>query len=324
VSEPPAPEAAEQGPGTDEYLERVLAEIDDEVRRNRHRVPVSEERELDAMFLRHAPMGSRFGDIEAALRLVDTSAFIDPVVPVGSQLPVGTAIKKGLRTLTMWYVGYVAHQASQFNSAVSRVLHLVDNRLEQIQRTLPPKFEVPVVDPGEPGAWWEPTVLGAFGAVRGRVLHAACADGWLVRALGARGVDAYGIDPRAGVTAAAELDGTDLREEPLLDHLRAVGSGSLAGVVLTGVTEGLGVSERDELLRLLTQRLRSGTAGTGSVVVIHSLTPAAWFAEDAPVEADLAPGRPVRAATWAKLFEGWDVHVHPGASGRDYLVVATR
>jgi hypothetical protein len=301
------------------YLARVLAEIDEEVRARRGALPASEERELDALFLEHAPMGSRAGDLEAALQLVDRHAFIDPVVPVGSQLVAGTLVKRGVRSASLWYVGYVTHQVSQLGAAVSRSLHIVEGHLEEIRRRLPPEVEAPLVEPGEAGAWWSEVALRALADAKGRVLHAACGDGWLVRELRACGSDAYGVDPREGVTTGAELAGADLREERVLDHLRAVSRDGLGGLVLSGVVEGTGPSERRELLHLL-----DGTVGPGGVAVVHSLTPSAWFAQDAPVEADLAPGRPVRAATWERLLEGWSVEAHAGPDGRDYVVVATR
>lgn len=305
--------------GGDSYLDRVLAEIDEEVRARRGAVPASEERELDALFLEHAPMGSRAGDLEAALQLVDRSAFIDPVVPVGSRLLAGALVKKGVRSLSLWYVGYVTHQMSQLGAAVSRSLHLVDRHLEEIRRRLPEEVEAPVVEPGQAGAWWEEVARGALGGVPGRVLHAACGDGWLVRALRDGGLDAYGVDPREGVTSAGELAGLDLREERVLDHLRAVSRGGLAGIVLSGVVEGAGPADRQELLHLL-----DGAVAPGGVAVVHSLAPSAWFAKDAPIEADLAPGRPVRAAAWSRLLEGWTLEEHGGPDGRDYVVVATR
>lgn len=312
-----APEEA--GAEAESPLARVLAEIDDEVRRRRHDLPASKERELDALFLRHAPMGSRYGEVDAALQLVDTAAFIDPVVPVDSDLPAGAMIKKGLRSLNLWYIGYVTGQVSEFAAAVSRTLHLLDNGVQDLRRRLPREVTVPVVDAGQAGAWWEAAALDALAGAHGRVLHAACGDGWLVRQLRGRGVDAYGVDPRPGETEAAERRGDDVRGEAVLGHLRAVGHQGLGGVVLSGVVEGVAAGERGELLEVLADRLCEG-----GVLVVHSLTPSAWFADDAPLEADLAPGRPVRAEVWKLLLEGWSAEVQPGPGGGDYLVVATR
>ena len=58
------------------------------------------------------------------LRLVDAAVFIDPVVPVDSRRPGGTAVKRGLRSLTCWYLRFVTHQVSEFATGVSRALHV--------------------------------------------------------------------------------------------------------------------------------------------------------------------------------------------------------
>ncbi len=309
--------------GTDEamgvYLASVMAEIDEEAHRRRGELPARLERELDALFLEHAPMGNRQGDMSAALRMVDASVFIDPVVPVASQRPAGAAVKKGLRSLNLWYIGYVTHQVSKFATAVSRSLHLVDGQLQELRRLVPPPSPAPVVAPGDAGSWWRSTALDVLGAAPGRVLHAACGDGWLVRDLCGAGADAYGLDPRPDAVERAELDGSDLRSGEVLAHLRSVEPFSLGGAVLSGVVAGMSAGERSELLALLADRLRRD-----GVLVVHSLTPVAWTADDAPVGADLAPGRPLRSGTWPHVLAGWQVEVHQGPTAEDYLVVAQR
>jgi len=308
------------------YLAQVMIEIDDEVRRRRASgdLPARVERELDELFLEHSPVAGRGGGLGEALRMVDAAAFIDPVVPVGSNKSGGAAVKKGLRSLNLWYIGYVTHQVSQFASAVSRSLHLLDDRVAELRRQLDAQEvpAAPVVVVSEDGAWWAADAAKALAGAPGRVLHTACGDGWLVRSLAGDGIDAYGVDPRPGKTDDAEAvggGGGDLREEGVLDHLGAVESGALGGVVLDGVVDGMSHGERQQLLRLLGDRL-----APDGVLVVHSLTPAAWDADDAPPEADLAPGRPLRPATWSHLLGtlGYSVTVHPGSSATDYLVVA--
>lgn len=311
------PDDAVELPGAS--LATVMAEIDEEAQRRRGELPQRLERELDALFLEHAPMGNRQGDMSAALRMVDAAVFIDPVVPVASQRPAGAAVKRGLRSLNLWYIGFVTHQVSKFATAVSRSLHLVDGQLQELRRLVPPPSSVPVVAPGSAGCWWGSLALDALGSARGRVLHAACGDGWLVQALREQGADAYGVDPRPAVIERAELGGADLRAEDALAHLRSVEPFGLAGAVLSGVVGGMGAGERTELAALLADRLRSDAA-----LVVHSLTPAAWAGEGAPPEADLAPGRPLRASTWAHVLSGWKVETHVGPAGEDYVVVARR
>ncbi len=136
---------------------------------------------------------------------------------------------------------------------------------------------------------------------RQRVLHAACGDGWLVRVLTLAKVDAYGVDPRPDRLASQELGDLDLREEPILDHLEAVQVGVLGGIVLSGVMEGSGHSERRRLLDRAALAL-----APGAVLVIHSLTPSSWDEADAPPEADIVQARPYRPTTWPHLLEDWD------------------
>jgi SAM-dependent methyltransferase len=312
-------DGAGDAPADGGYLRKVMAEIDDEVRARRSEIPVQLERELDLMFMEHAPVAARGGDLKDALGMVDQAAFIDPVVPVESSRPAGSAVKKGIRSLNLWYVGWVTHQVSTLGLAVSRALHAVDAQLGELGDRVPPATHTRVLDAGSPGVWWSPRVLDAVRGAGGRVLHAACGDGWLVGELTAEGVDAYGVDPRPGILDEAELRGADLRQEEPLEHLRSVGRSSLGGAVVSGIIETMDPAHRDDLVRTLLDRLAEH-----AVLVVHSVSPGAWLAEDAPAEADLAPGRPLRPRTWAHLLATWAVETHEGPGGADYVVVATR
>src|SRR5580704_2448406 len=211
------------------YLDQVMAEIAEEVRLRRASgdLPPKLERELDELFLAHSPVAGRGGDLTEALRMVDAATFVDPVVPVDSQRAAGAVVKKGMRTVLLWYVGWITHQVSQFASAVSRTLHIVEGRLVDLER----KVEVQrVPDAGViefPGlhtadAWWVEPAIKSASSTRGRVLHAACGDGWLVQRLTDAGVSAYGIDPRTNLIERGTRGATDLRDEHLSDHLRSV------------------------------------------------------------------------------------------------------
>ena len=143
------------------YVEQVMAEIAEEVRLRRASgdLPPKLERELDELFLAHSPVAGRGGDLGDALRMVDAATFIDPVVPVESERAAGAVVKKGMRSLLLWYVGWLTHQMSQSASAVSRALHIVDDRLQELERQVEGQ-RVPasgVVEfPGlhDADAWW--------------------------------------------------------------------------------------------------------------------------------------------------------------------------
>jgi hypothetical protein len=309
------------------YLDEVRREIDDEVRRRRVSgdLPPNIERELDQLFLAHSPLGGRGAALRDMLRLVDASVFIDPVVPVESRRPGGTTVKRGLRSLSLWYLRYVTHQVSEFATAVSRALHVLDAQVTDLRHkvealAVPPSLAIRVPWAHNVAAWWVPPVIGELAGHDGRVLHAACGDGWLVGALVARQVDAYGVDPRSSVPGP-ELDSLDLRVEDVVEHLGAVAPGSLHAVVLSGVAEGSGLVERR---RLLEGAVRSLSAE--GVLLVHSLTPASWDGDDAPVEADMAAARPYRPRTWTAVLDdlGLEATVAEGPDGRDYLVTGRR
>jgi hypothetical protein len=310
------------------YIQQVMAEIAEEVRLRRASgdLPPRLERELDELFLAHSPIGVRGGDLGEALRQVDAATFIDPVVPVESERAAGAVVKKGMRSMLLWYVGWITHQMSQSASAVSRALHIVDERLKELERQMeaqrvPDASVVEFPTSAGPGAWWTETAVAAVAKVPGRVLHAASGDGWLVRRINEAGGDAYGVDPRSPVVDPAELGVLDLRGEGLAEHLRAVAAAGLGGMVLSGIVEGLSGGERTHLLTAVGTKLAPGGA-----LVIHSVNRQAWDAADAPVEADLAAGHPLRAGTWCRLLEraGYTAVAQEGPDGSDYLVTAVR
>jgi hypothetical protein len=322
------PSEATASPDPQAYVAQVMGEIEEEVRfrRSSGELPPKLERELDELFLAHSPVAGRGGDLTEALRMVDAATFVDPVVPVESERAAGAVVKKGMRTLLLWYVGWITHQISQFASAVSRSLHIVEGRLKELERKVevqrvPPAGVVEIPGLHRSDAWWVAPTVEAVRTVPGRIVHAASGDGWLVRRIIAAGGDAYGVDPRTDLVEQGVLTVSDLRGEGLADHLRAVAPAGLGGIVLSGIVDGMGSGERSQLLHLI-----DGKLAPGGVLVVHSLTRAAWDAPDAPFEVDLAPGRPLRPATWQHLLEqgGYHVTVAYGPDEADYLVFAVR
>ncbi len=310
------------------YVQQVMAEIAEEVRLRRASgdLPPRLERELDELFLAHSPIGVRGGDLSEALRLVDAATFIDPVVPVESERAAGAVVKKGMRTMLLWYVGWLTHQMSQSASAVSRALHIVDDHLKELQRQVdaqraPEAAVVEFPTSTGAGAWWVEPALAALAKAPGRVLHAASGDGWLVRRIVEAGGDAYGIDPRAAIVDVAELGTLDLRGEGVQDHLRAVAAAGLGAVVLSGMVEGMAGGERNQLLAAIGAKL-----APGGTLVLHSVGRQAFEAPDAPYGADLASGRPLRPDTWCRLLEehGYAANAQDGPDGTDYLITAVR
>lgn len=317
--------------GTEEAsfdVSRVMAEVEEGVRLRRAagELPSARERELDELFVAHSPASGRGGNLREALERVDRAMFVDPVVPVDSNHRAGGVIKKGMRSASLWYVGWLTHQINQFASATSRSLHLIEQRLLELERRdgvqHAPRAEVvefPELHGGE--AWWIDPAIDAVGPAPGRTLHAACGDGWLVRRLVAAGCDAYGVDPRPGRAAPDVGAASDLRTDEVAVHLRAVAPGALGAVILSGVIDGMAGGEREELLRLTTTGL-----APGGVLVLHSVTTTTWQDPAAPVQTDLCPGRPLRGGSWCALLDasGYHASVEPGPGEADYLVTAIR
>jgi hypothetical protein len=294
---------------------RVMDEIQQDVQRRRQagELPEERERELDRLFLAHSP-GADHGALTEALEQVDRATFVDPLVPIDSNRKAGAVVKKGMRSAALWYVSWLTHQINQFAVATSRSLHIIERRLSDFERTLDghlvPSTLVEFPALHRPDAWWVDAAIGAVTGVPGRALHAAAgADDWLVRRIVSAGGDAYGVDPRFG------------REAELAHHLQTLVPGALGAVVLSAVTEGMTSIERSRLLRLVTSRLADD-----GVLVVHSVTPSTWLSADAPWQADLAPGRPLRGETWCQLLkgDGYQASVQSGADGTDYLVIAHR
>ena len=91
-----------------------------------------------------------------------------------------------------------------------------------------------------PGAWWVQAVTDGLASRHGRVLHAACGDGWLVTTLVAAGVDAYGVDPHERVPGpGARRPGRTRRGRHRASRRRGLGRPGRIGAVGSG--RGLGI-----------------------------------------------------------------------------------
>ena len=311
------------------YVEQVMAEIAEEVRVRRASgdLPPKLERELDELFLAHSPVAGRGGDLGDALRMVDAATFIDPVVPVESERAAGAFVKKGMRSLLLWYVGWVTHQMSQSSAAVSRALHIVDDRLQELER------QVEVQRVPEAGVVEFPA-LARSGRLVGRARRGRGGRGAGPRP--PRGLRRRVAGPahRGGrrrrlrrrsplpPRRAAELGPLDLRGEPVAEHLRAAAAAGLGAVVLSGTVEGMAGGERAQLLGAVGSRL-----APGGTLVIHSVSRAAWDAAGRATGGRPRPGtaaapRGLVPAAGAGRVRG--ATARPGPTGTDYLVTAVR
>lgn len=277
---------------------RLLAEIEDEVRRRRESgdLPPHLERELDMVFARYAPVHAIDGDFAQVLERAQQATFVDVLAPVASSRPGVPFVKRVVRKVVLWIVRYVAQQVSGFAEAITRAVELLGRRVDDLEQAVgtrsTPAFgdPAPMPDPDH----WGPVLVDvlADGRGPGRVLHAECGDGALVRALVDKGVDAYGVGP----TPVDDTD-LDLRVDGVVEHLGKVPEGALAGIVLSGCVDRFPTAARFRLADAAVARL-----APGGMLVVVGTHPVVWERERSPVELDLGGGRPFHAPTWAHLL----------------------
>lgn len=291
------------GDGLDHEL--LLAEIYAEVERRRSsgELPGELERDLDRAFAELAPAGAVGDGSALALERVQRTSFIQPRVPLEDLRPPVSQVKRVLFKLMAWYVHFVTDQVSAFGGAVTQALRNHDQRLTSLEEGGPPVPERVAAeldrlpDPPAPAALVD-AVAAAVVGVPGRVLVAEAGDGALLRALLQAGVPAYGAEPRRSRLPQALREGLEIRPTTGLEHLRLLADGRLGAVVLAGsaVERATTVAQSE----LAAEAARA--VAPGGKVLVLSRTPEAWLLDDAGPAADLAPGRPLRPATWAHLL----------------------
>jgi hypothetical protein len=288
---------------------KLLAEIEEEVRRKRASGELSPEleRELDIVFARYAPVHVLEGDFDRVLARAEELTFVDPLVPAESRLPPVVFVKKVVRKLTLWMLRFLAVQVSGFAETITRAVQLLGRRVDLLEQALP-VATLPAADAGPASVadedHWAGFLRMHLDGIDGRVLHVEAGGGTLVATLVDAGIDAYGVDP------VVRSEGTDVRVQAAADHLAKVAEGGLAAVILSGWVDRLPLPGKATLLDAALSKVRSG----GQVVVLGR-DPRAWAAHVGTVQADLAAGRPLHAETWQRLLGERacaEVAVHPG------------
>jgi hypothetical protein len=304
----------------------LMADIEREVRARRRAGQLDDdyERELDRIFDAVAPPGATGPGVEAALTRAERAAVIDPVGPVASRIPGVALMRRVLRKLLAFYVEHVARQVTAFGVMIVRAVRVLGERVDAIEARSPvtdPRLldvAVPVSSDLDLTGWRD-LVAKCCASVSARVVHAECGDGALVVALRDAGVDAYGVDPRRDAASVADERGAEVRTMAVLDHIRAVPDGALGGIVLSGCTERLAVGDLVDVVDHAARVL-----APGAPVVVLSRAP---DTPGDPIAADLAPGKPLHAETWAFLLarrQFDDVETHSAAAAGAYAVTATR
>jgi Methionine biosynthesis protein MetW len=288
------------------YLEQVRREIDEEVRRRRAAgdFPPSFERKLDELFARFTPTGTHDDHFTDALKLADRAAYFDTQVPFGSRRKPQGFTKWMLWQAEAWFVNYVVRQLNHFSSSVMRVVHLLDERVSEVEAVAAMSgaaafAEEDIPAPGADTAPFTDALLARLTSAsspKGRVLHAECGDGALLEKLSTN-LDVYGIDPGTAASDEAVKKGLDVRRDDILGHLASVGDEKLSGLVLSGSVDRMSLLERRRLLTLAELKLAQG----GTVGVVISSTQS-WERSVGPVVSDLSPGGPWHPETWAYLL----------------------
>jgi hypothetical protein len=283
-------------------LSKVLREIDDEVRARRAAgdFPPGMERDLDLVFARFAPANVNGDDLDAVIEAADRTSFVDPDPPVESRIRAVSYLKRVERKLLGWFFRYLAQQVTAFAGVVVQALRLLGRRIEALEEATPganPALldTVRRADRTSLEGGLVAAVADHLRGVRGRVLVTEAGDGALLRALAE--LDVYGVEPRADVVESAALAGLEMRAGEPLEHLRAVDGGALEGIVLLGVVDRVPLGTQLALVERAAAAL-----GTGGRLALVGSRPEAWGSAN-PIEADLAPGRPLRPATWVHLLE---------------------
>ena len=305
-------------------LQQVLREIDEEVRARKASgdFPPGMERDLDLTFARFAPATVNGDDLDGLIQATERTSFIDPDPPTESRIPVVSLLKRTERKLLGWFFRYITQQVTAFGGVVVQALKLIGRRIEALEAATP-GANAALLDVGlRAGApagagGFADAIAGHLDGVTGRVLVTAVGDGDLLRRLAH--LDAYGVEPRGDLAESAGLTGLDVRTDDPLEHLRAVDDDALSAVVLVGTVDRAPLGTQLALV----ERAAAVVADGGRVALIGS-DPARWGTTN-PVEADLAPGRPLHAATWVHLLEehgflGVEVVEGDGS----YLVLAQR
>ena len=146
--------------------------------------------------------------------------------------------------------------------------------------------------------WIEPLVsLIADRIHGGEVLHADCGEGALIRALAQRGVSAAGVEPRGGVALRALERGCDVTISEIIEYLPNRSTGSLGGLVLSGVVDRLPLHA---ILPLLGDTRRALESGAPIVIVSEPLAP---LPLNAPTSHDMVDRAALHLETWELLLD---------------------
>jgi len=72
-------------------------------------------------------------DLQAAMSAIDELAIIDLDVPTASRIPIAGFVKKAVKRLVGWYLGYFGRQLTAFGQAVINLGSILVERTDRLQ-----------------------------------------------------------------------------------------------------------------------------------------------------------------------------------------------
>lgn len=299
----------EPGPAPEFDSRAVLADIERDVRERRRSGQITPDFEatLAGAFAEVAPNGSVGGGFDEVVAQAARHAVVDYDAPITGSKPL-QLVKRAVKVLTAWYMIFVGRQLVAFAGTTLRALRLMGSRVDHLEARVPSMdtrlsgLVAPTVADGVRS--WQETVIRELtmrDAPAGRVVHGDCGTGDLLVALHTAGIDCYGVDARADSGVVADAHGLTVRGDDTLAHLRSVARGSLSAVVLSGCVDRYELGDQVELVTMAARAL----VDDGTMLLIGRDPRVHFTATDATqaLTADLAPGRPLRPATWEHLLE---------------------
>ncbi len=183
------------------------------------------------------------------------------------------------------------------------------------------------LDLADTSAWTEQLSewLGDGLAAVGPLVVGEARDTRLVAAAARTGRPVCAVEPR-GAVVWETLAGDDRPPAAIVmaevgDHLATLDDATVAGVVVAGSTDRIGLVEKAALVRHALRVTRAGGR-----VVVFATDQAAWDRGLAPPSRDLLPGRPLHPETWSLLlsrFGADSVTWHrPPKDGAPHAIVA--
>lgn len=239
-------------------------------------------------------MGDRFGPYKPGAsdltKLLDASA-----VPAGRR-GVPARRRKGVPDDAPSDVHAAMAQVVEAFRFLSARVHALEERLDRQDRPIDGAgWLIPARELGE---WVQPVTDHVVAtAPAGDVVHADCGEGELLASLLHSGVGARGVEPRGGVALRALEQGYAVSILEVTEDLAGRASGSLGGLVLSGVVDRLPLHS---ILLVLSEAHR--VLALGAPIVVVATEPGRARADrDVVAEEVLAP-RPLHARTWEVLL----------------------